>query len=148
MQRGQNEVSCHGRFIGDLSSFTVTNFSNQNDVGILPQDCTKRARERQSAFFMHFYLGNVIELVFDWIFDRNDIQGFTAYFVNHCIKRCCFPASSWTYHKHDALGAVNQRAKCFLNLGSEVKFRKGGGCPVLAKKSKDDLLSMLGRKDR
>ena len=57
----------------DLRRFGVADLPEQDDVGILPQDRSQRARERQLDLVVDLRLVDARDLVFDGIFDRDDV---------------------------------------------------------------------------
>ena len=73
MERGQHQVSGKGSFDSDLSGFEVSDFADQNDVRILPQERPEGSREVQSDLFLHLHLVDALQLEFDRIFRGHDV---------------------------------------------------------------------------
>ena len=60
---------------GDLRGFFVANFSDHDDVGILPQDGAQAAREGKPRLVVHLYLIDAPASTYStWIFDGDDVD--------------------------------------------------------------------------
>src|SRR6266576_1868269 len=73
MQCRKNQVSGQCRFNCNFCRFEVSNFTYQNDVGVLPQECAQRGREIQADLLLHLYLVNTLKLELDWILGGHDV---------------------------------------------------------------------------
>ena len=60
---------------GDFRSFHIANFTDENDIRIVPQDRAEAAGKSQSDIVAHLHLGDSFELVFDRVLDSDDFAG-------------------------------------------------------------------------
>ena len=58
---------------GDVGRLEVTNLTDHDDIRCLPQDRSKRRRERHADLGIDLHLVDAAHLVFDRIFDRDDL---------------------------------------------------------------------------
>ena len=70
---GEYQVAGERRLNGDLRGLVVADFAHHDLVGVVAQDGTQPARKGQSLFFVHGNLRDALELVFDRIFDGDDL---------------------------------------------------------------------------
>ena len=81
--------------------FAVTNFPDQDHVGIVPQDASQARGERQPDLRMDLDLADAGRVVFDGIFDRDDLESRILDRVERRIKRRRFAASGRPGDEHD-----------------------------------------------
>ena len=74
VDRRKHEVSRQRRVDRDVDGLLVSNFTDHDDVGILPQERSERAREREPDLRLHVDLVNALNLVLDGILRRQDVQ--------------------------------------------------------------------------
>src|SRR6266487_849429 len=73
VQRAQNLVTGEGRFDRDIGGFVVANFTNHHDVRVLAQDRPQGRGKIEADIAARSDLVNAHELVFDRVFDRDDV---------------------------------------------------------------------------
>ena len=73
VQSGENLVAGESRFDGDIGGFVVANFTDHDDVRILAEDGAESIGKAQTDFGFDGNLINSGELVFDGVFDCDDI---------------------------------------------------------------------------
>ncbi len=56
VQCGQDQVAGESGLDGDFGGFKVSNFTDQNDVGVLAKEGAQRGREVQADLFLHLHL--------------------------------------------------------------------------------------------
>ncbi|MNV98953.1 hypothetical protein D3C71_1942650 [compost metagenome] len=61
------------RLNGNLGGLAIPHFPNHDDVGVLPQNGTQCIRKRQVNLRVNLNLIDAFELVFDWIFNGDDL---------------------------------------------------------------------------
>ena len=69
------------RLHGNLRSFGIANFTNENHVRIVAQNRAQTARERKTGLFVDLNLIYTFELVFNWVFHRNNFANGIVDFV-------------------------------------------------------------------
>src|ERR1700753_1549868 len=90
----------------NLGGLGVANFTNQDDVGILPKQRPKNARKGQANLFLDLYLRGTIHSVFDRIFDCNDVQLGPDEMLERRMKRGRLARSGWPGYEHEAIGSA------------------------------------------
>ena len=58
---------------GDFGGFTIANFADHDDIGILPEDRPQPCGKRQADLGIHLHLAHAEQLIFHRIFDGNDV---------------------------------------------------------------------------
>ena len=58
---------------GDFCSFKVSYFTDEDDVGILPQKSAQGRGKIQSDLLLHLHLVYAAKLEFDWILGGHDV---------------------------------------------------------------------------
>jgi len=113
-------------FEGGSGSFGVTDLTDQDDVGILPERRTKRRVERQIGSCIHLNLPDTVDAVFDRIFNRDDVERAAAQFVHERIKRRRLPAPGGTGDDNDSLWSIADGPQaCFDRVSaSETRQRR------------------------
>ena len=62
-----------GRLHGNLSRLLITNFADEDYIGVVAQNRAEPAREGQAGLFGNLNLIDTFELVLDRIFDGDDL---------------------------------------------------------------------------
>ena len=73
VKRREHQVAGLRGLHRDLGCFLVADFAHQYDVGILAKNRTKRVGERELGLFVHLRLVHARDLIFDRVFDRDDV---------------------------------------------------------------------------
>ena len=73
VQRGENQVTGQRRLHGNLRGFGVANFADENHVRVMAQNGAQPARKGQAGFFVDLNLIDALELIFDRVFNRDDL---------------------------------------------------------------------------
>jgi hypothetical protein len=73
VHRAEEEMPGLGRFQRDVRGLVVADLSDENDVGVLPQDRAQPGRERDPGLGVDGHLVHPGKLVFDRILDREDV---------------------------------------------------------------------------
>ena len=73
VQGGENQVAGQRGLHGDLRRFLVANFADQHHVRVVAQNRAQPAREGQAGLFGNLDLVDALELIFDRVFDGDDL---------------------------------------------------------------------------
>ena len=65
VERGKNQVPGLRGADGNFGGFKITNFTDQNDIGVMPQDGAQARGESEADLFAHLDLHRAFELIFD-----------------------------------------------------------------------------------
>ena len=88
---------------GEVRGFVVANFSDDDHLGILPQQMACGRREIQSARFIDFRLHDAGNHLFDGIFNRDDVTSAGFGKVTQArVNRRRFSAASRAGQKEQA----------------------------------------------
>ena len=74
MERGQDQVAGERCFDADFSGLKVPDFTDHNDIGVLPQKRFERRRKGQADVRLNEHLVNAHEIELDGVFRRGDID--------------------------------------------------------------------------
>ena len=95
VQRRQHEVAGLRRLHRDLRRLGVADFADEDDVGILPQNGSQRARERQLDLLVDLRLVHAGDLILDRIFDRDDVGLLRLHRPQRGAQRRRLAAAGW-----------------------------------------------------
>ena len=87
VERTEDQVTGEGRLHGDVGRFLVTNFADHHDVRRLTQNRTERGREVETDVAVHLHLVDARHLVFDRVFDRDDLAVGRIHLPEAGVKR-------------------------------------------------------------
>ena len=73
MHRAEDLVAGESGFHGDFRRFGIANFTDHDDVRILPQNRTQRVGKRKANILFHRHLIDPRDLEFNRILDRHDV---------------------------------------------------------------------------
>ena len=108
MQRAQHQVTGESRVDGDVGGFAVTDFADEDDVGVLTHDGAEARAERHADLFVHLHLAEAGRLVFDGVFDGDDLFLVVVQLVDHAVERGRLAASGGPHDQDDAVRDADQ----------------------------------------
>ena len=103
MQRGEDEVAGERGADGDIRRLAVANFADHDDVGILTDDVPQPRREGQPDLRIDVDLIDPVHLVFDRIFDRDDLLVRQIDALQRGVERGRFAAAGGAGDQKDAV---------------------------------------------
>ena len=118
MQRGQNQVPGERRLHGDFGGFLFANLTDHNDIRVLAQHVLEDLGETQTDVLPDFVLVDDVDLVFDRIFDSDDILFDAVEMVEGRIETGGLAAAGRTGHQDKAITPCQQ-----LFIETEVAVR-------------------------
>ena len=74
VQRGEDQVPGEARLDGDLRSLEIADLADHDDVGILAEDRTERARKVELDLRIDLGLTDTVQRELDRILDRHDVE--------------------------------------------------------------------------
>ena len=124
VQRAEDQVAGKCRLNGDARCFRIPDFTDHQDVGILPQQAAQDAGERQADAVIHLELIDQLQLEFDRIFDRANVLFNGADGIERGIQCRALAAACWSGHQDDAVGAIDILLESFQVFAAESKLRQ------------------------
>src|ERR1019366_2668053 len=109
MQRGKYQVASECALDRNLRSLSVTNLTDQNDVGVVTQDVSQRLGKTEVDSGVNLDLHDAVEAVFDRIFDGHDVILASVQLLQSRIQRRRLTRSRRSRDKHQPLIALDQR---------------------------------------
>ena len=103
MERAQNQVAGQRSLYGDLHGLLVSDFTDQDNVGVLSENCTKAPGEVKLDFLFDLDLIDPRQAVFDRILDRCDVLCRVLQVVQRRVQRCALAASGRTGDNYDSM---------------------------------------------
>ena len=79
-------MSGQRRFDGDLRRLHVARFTNENHIGILPQERAENSREIQSDVLMRLNLAQPCKVILNRIFRRGNVDVRRINFIQCAVK--------------------------------------------------------------
>ena len=104
MQGRKHQVAGKGCLNCDLRRLAVTNFTNQQHVGVVAQNCPKAPCECETRFFRNLNLVDAAQLVFDRVLNRDDLPNRIVDGIERRIKGRCLAASSRSGDQNNPVG--------------------------------------------
>ncbi len=108
MQGRKNHVTGQGRLHRNLGGFAVTDFSNHDNIGILAQDRTQARSEGQLDFGVDLNLTDTVELIFNRVFDGDNVFAAIVEPAQGGIQGGRFPRTGGPGDQKNAMGLKNQ----------------------------------------
>src|SRR6202158_4543789 len=115
---------------GDLRRLQIADFAHHDDVWILPEDRPQAAGKRQLDLWVHLDLTDAVQLVFDRIFDRDDVLVAGIDLRQAGVQRRRFSAAGRTGRQNDAVALLDQPVDHLVLHAGEAQFlemKHGGG---------------------
>ena len=132
---------------GDVRSFEVANFANHDDIGRLPEDRAQRDRKGHSDFRIHLHLVDPIHLIFDRLFDRDDLAVGFVDVVQAGVKGACLAGTGRASDKQNAVGQLDQTLERFLIVAEKSELGQTEHEARFVEHAHNDALAVIGRDD-
>src|ERR1700733_6292902 len=117
---------------GDLGSFVVADFADQDLVRVVTQDRAQAAGKREALFLVHRNLGDPADLVFDRVLDGDDLVFVALDFVERGVERGSFAGTSRAGDQHHAVGLADVAAEPTQVIFGEADNIEGEVAELLA----------------
>ena len=96
---------------GDFGGLVVADFSDENDVRVVPQDRSQSGGERDADVGVDRDLDDAVDVVFDRIFGRDDLGFDVVEFIQRRVERRRLARSGGAGDQHDAVRAMDGLAE-------------------------------------
>ena len=123
MEGAQDEVAGQGRLDGDLRGLEVTNLADEDDVRVLPQERTQRAREVEPDVVVHLDLIDSEQVVLDRILGRGDVRVRLVELRQGRIERRRLSGTGGPGDQDHPVREMNALPEAFESLLFEPKLR-------------------------
>ena len=97
---GEDEVAGERGVDGDMRSFLVSDFADEDLVRIVAQNSAQAAGEGETLFLVDRNLGDALELIFDRIFDRDDLVFVVLISLSDGVERRGLTRAGRTRDQH------------------------------------------------
>src|SRR5208282_3852458 len=148
VQRRKNQMAGERGLHGNLRRFRVANFADQHHIRVVAQNRAQPAREREAGLFTDLDLVDALELVFHWIFNRDDFADGVVDFVERGVKRRGFAAAGRAGDQDDSVRQPEHAAETVQFAPVHVEFGHAAQRGVLAEQTHHDRLAMQHRNHR
>jgi len=108
VKRAQHQVAGESSVDGDVGGFTVTDFADEDDVGVLTDNGAEARAERHADLFVHLHLAETSRLVFDRVFDGDNLFLVVVQLIDHAVECGRLAASGGAHHEDDAVRDADQ----------------------------------------
>ncbi len=125
---GEDEMAGESGVDGDLSGFGVADFADQNLVGVMAQDRTQTAGEGEAFLFVDGDLSDAADLVFDRVFDGDDLVFVALDFVQRGVEGGGLTGAGGAGDQHHAVRLANIAAEAARGLLRRIRRLRGSDC--------------------
>src|ERR1700733_3426990 len=129
---GEDQMAGERGVDGDLGSFVVADFADQDLVRVVTQDRAQAAGKREALFLVHRNLGDPADLVFDRVLDGDDLVFVALDFVERGVERGSFAGTSRAGDQHHAVGLADVAAEPTQVIFGEADNIEGEVAELLA----------------
>lgn len=147
VQSGEHLVTGESRFDGDIGGFVVANFPDHDDVGILAEDGAEGIGEAETDFGFDGDLINSGELVFDGIFDGDDIILGVIQFAEDGVEGGGFAGAGGAGDEDHAVGGIDGFFENAEGIFIHTEGIDGGGEGTFIEEADDNFLPINRGKD-
>lgn len=144
MHGREHHVAGICRLAGNAGRFSIANFANHHDVGVLTQHASQRAGEGLVGLRVDLDLRDIRHLVLDRIFDRDDVVLHRVDVVQTRVERRRLTGTSRPAAEEQAVWLVNDRLDLLLQLLSHPQLRERADGVCLVENTDDHLLAVPG----
>src|SRR5665213_930350 len=114
----------------------------------MPQNTAQRGRERQTDLAVNLYLTDAGLLVFDRVFDGDDLARFVLNLVEGAVKRGAFAGAGRPRHEDDAVRHVDELAEEGVGVLGHADVGEVKDHAALVKQTHDDAFAVDHGDDR
>src|SRR3989338_7566706 len=124
MQSRKHKVSRKRSVDGKTGCFHIPNFSNHDDIGVLPHKRTEAARKSEADFWLDLCLVYSLHLILDWIFYSRNVHIGSIQYIHHGVERCSFTGTGGTSGQYETARRLKCLMKTFESFTMKSKFFK------------------------
>src|SRR5262249_46163873 len=121
---GEHEMPGQRRLDGDLRRLGIANLADHDLVGIVPQNRSQAARERQALLLVDRNLRDAAKLILDRILNRDDLVFDRFDLRQRRVERCRLAAAGGTgdeYHAVRLRDVFAEAAQLLLREAEDVE---------------------------
>src|SRR6266516_7358181 len=126
-----------GGLDGDLRRFVVANFADQDHVRVMPQNRTQPAGESQPGLFRNLDLVEAFELIFDRVFNGNDLADGIVDLTERRVESRGLSATRGTGYQDDAVRQAEHAPERLKLPGIQTQFAHAAQRGVLPQQPHD-----------
>src|SRR5437762_281493 len=116
MESGEDKMAGQRRLNGNLWRLEVTCLAHHDAIGILAQERAQGSRERQADGFVHRYLHDSFQIVFDRFFRSEQLRIDRIYLPQAGIKRGRLSRAGWSGRNENAVGTIDDFEKIIADV--------------------------------
>src|SRR5262245_26565001 len=148
MEGRENHVSGKGGFDGDFGSFEVTDFSDQDDVGILTKKRAEGSSKVETDLFLHLHLVDSHEVEFNRVFCRHNICLNGIERLKCGIESVCLTATGWSGNEDHSVRLGNIALKLDQRVGLKSQLCHVEHEVLLVQETENDFFAKQGGQRR
>ena len=145
MQGAQHQVPGQGGTHGNRGGFAVANLPNHDDIGILTQHCAQNRCKIKAQFRPHRGLVDSGQVIFDWIFDGDNITLRLVQMLQSGVKSGGFAAPGRPRRQQHAVGQSQHTPEPFQRFLLHSQVFQGEVQRGWIENTQHDLLTKVGR---
>ena len=121
-------MTSHGRLNGNLCGFEVANFTNHDDVGVLPQDGAQGLGKGQINFGVDLRLAHPGQFIFDGIFHRHDVAACGVQALQRGIQGGGFARACGAGDQDQPMGLCHQLLEAVQGVALHADILQAETC--------------------
>ena len=141
VEGAQNQVTGQGRLHRDGGGFVVPHFTDHDHVGVLAEHRPEAGGKGHSGAVIDVALVDAAELIFDRIFDRDDIVAAVIDLVQDRIERGGFARAGRPGDENDAEAPAGHILDELVVVGQKSELGKADIDPAFVENPHDDLFA-------
>src|SRR5688500_5275066 len=144
----EHQVARHRRLERDGRRFSISNLTDEQNVGVLAEHGPQHSGERQALFLIHLDLVDAAQPILDRVFDGYDVDRLSAPEIERRVERRRLSRSGRSGDEKDALLTHQKGLESLEHLGHEAQRLHRDLHRLLVEESHDDFLTDAGREHR
>ena len=125
MQRAEYQVPGKGGLDGNFSRLNISDLTDENHVGVLPQDSSKARSERNADAVIDRDLHNAVDVVLHRIFRRNQLVLNVVHLGESGVQRGGLARARRAGDQHDPIRTVHDLAEVIFRRLVHPHFIEG-----------------------
>ena len=121
VNRREDHVTGVGGLAGDRRGLLVADLTDHDHVGVLPQNRPQGGGEGLAGLGVDLHLGDVVQVVFDRVLDRDDVSLVAVDLAEGGIERGRFSRPGGAAAEEHAVGLGHQAAHLLDELGPHAQ---------------------------
>src|SRR5262249_32174349 len=131
-----------------FSGFVVADFADEDHVGVVTQNAAQAGGEGQTDLRVHLDLADAFVVIFDGIFDGDDLDRLALDLVEAAVERGRFAGAGRASDQDDAVRQIDELPEHVVGVGQHADVGEVEDHAALVEQTHDDAFAVDHRDDR